>query len=400
MDGTAVDVVIIGGGVQGLLILDRLAEAGYSCALVTDGDVGGGQTLHSHGFLNTGFGMAGDELARAAHDIVHPFLRGRDVELNANWIILPPPGFPAPVNGPRPDLPVGMSPSFKNRVQQLPDQSFNKRRLVDVLMEGREDRIIRGTVIGFDGREPVEAVRVHGMECTTTITLRTRAVVVAAGCGSKRLLRDLVGQTPQVERIKHRLVHMICLRAPHGVLPATSVAALPLGLMIAAHEDGETVTWYVTPMEMNGPSFDEVPNDATAAVQPEMLARACSALLTLYPSLPQTDGLRVGQYAGYRQDIGDMPGRRMCEVIVGAPNVIAALPSGLIGPWPNAAGVLDLVRTVAAPSGSRPRVPYGGREVHVGHPVEDRAGFEWKTWTAWRRIPSALAMGPLPKGPT
>ena len=35
------DVVIIGGGVQGLVALNALVDAGYSCALVSDGDDGG-----------------------------------------------------------------------------------------------------------------------------------------------------------------------------------------------------------------------------------------------------------------------------------------------------------------------------------------------------------------------
>src|SRR5579859_5201300 len=79
MDTSAVDVVVIGGGVQGLVILDTLITAGYSCALVTEGDLGAGQTLHSHGFLNTGFGMAGRELTETATQIVHPYLRARGV---------------------------------------------------------------------------------------------------------------------------------------------------------------------------------------------------------------------------------------------------------------------------------------------------------------------------------
>src|SRR5678815_3436014 len=90
-----VDVVVVGGGVQGLLILDALIEAGYSCALVNEGDVGAGQTLHSHGFLNTGFGMSGAELPEAAAELVHPYLRAHGVALTSNWAILAPPGLPA-----------------------------------------------------------------------------------------------------------------------------------------------------------------------------------------------------------------------------------------------------------------------------------------------------------------
>ena len=82
MDTPAVDVVVIGGGVQGLVILDTLIAAGYSCALVTEGDLGAGQTLHSHGFLNTGFGLAGSELPEAAAELVHPYLRARGFRLD------------------------------------------------------------------------------------------------------------------------------------------------------------------------------------------------------------------------------------------------------------------------------------------------------------------------------
>ncbi len=274
-------MVIIGGGVQGLVILDALIGAGYSCALVTDGDVGAGQTLHSHGLLNTGFGMSDPALPKAAVEIVYPFLRDRGVELSDEWIVLPLPEFPALTNLPPADLPAGFSSVFSETAKQLPARSLSKRRMIEALTRDLQDRIIRGSVLGFQGRQPVEAVQVQPMGSSTATEVRSRVVVVAAGCGSKRLLQELVGVTSQTEMIKHRLVHMICLRAPAGTLPATSVVALPLGLLVAAHQDSEVVTWYVTPMEMGGPSFDDVPNDAAAEVYREMLARACSALLRL-----------------------------------------------------------------------------------------------------------------------
>src|SRR5262249_20407516 len=270
MDTPAVDVVVIGGGVQGLLILNTLIAAGYSCALVTEGDLGAGQTLHSHGFLNTGFGLGGRELPEAAAQLVHPFLRARGVTLTGNWAILPPPGLrglllrtrPAFARLPPAHLPEGFSPTFRDAARALPDYSFNKRQLVAALSQGREGYILHGSVTGFRGRNPVEALMLRPEGSDAEVEVRASAVVVAAGCGSKRLLRDLVGATPQLKRVKHRVVHMLCLRAPHDALPATSVVALSLGLLLAAHDDGERVIWYVTPMQRGGPSFDDVPNDA------------------------------------------------------------------------------------------------------------------------------------------
>jgi hypothetical protein len=53
----AVDALILGGGVQGLVLMDKLAERGDSCLLVTPTDLGTGQRLHSRGLLNSGNGL-------------------------------------------------------------------------------------------------------------------------------------------------------------------------------------------------------------------------------------------------------------------------------------------------------------------------------------------------------
>jgi glycine/D-amino acid oxidase-like deaminating enzyme len=75
-----IDVVIVGGGIQGLLLLDELAAAGRSCVLVTNSDLGGGQTLHSHGLLNTGFGFTGPGLREIRDRLALPFLRARHID--------------------------------------------------------------------------------------------------------------------------------------------------------------------------------------------------------------------------------------------------------------------------------------------------------------------------------
>lgn len=383
---TEVDVVVIGGGIQGLVILDVLVERGYSCALVTEGDLGAGQTLHSHGFLNTGFGMMGPELPTAASEIVHPSLRRRAVELSQNWVLIPPPEAPMfahwaawPRDLPAAELRVGFAPQFRELARKLPDASVAKRQLVEALSAGREERVIRASVVGFRGQARVDGVLLRRGGAATE-GLRAGAVVVAAGCGSKRLLRELAGSTPQIQRIKHRPVHMLCLRAPRGALPANSVMAMPLALMVAAQEDSKSVTWYVTPIEMEGPSFDGIPNNAAAAAVPETLGLATAALLTLSPGLSEVEGLRAGAYAGYRQAIDDTPVARMCGLLEGTSNVIAALPSGLLGAWLNAARVLELLRNLRDPSGVQPPLPGGGEGVRVGNVVEDRPGFAWSSW--------------------
>jgi hypothetical protein len=194
-----------------------------------------------------------------------------------------------------------------------------------------------------------------------------------------------VGKTAQTEQIKHRRVHMICVRARRDALPTTSVVALPLALLIAAHEQADNVLWYVTPMEFGGPSYDEIPADAASEVDPGMIVRGFAALYTLYPRLVDAEGLQLGCYAGYRQDIGDQPGVRACALVSGTANVVVALPSGLIGPWLNARRVSELVGELVEPSGTHPPLPAGGAGVRVGMPVEDRDDFLWMGKEDWMR---------------
>ncbi|MEA2646325.1 MAG: hypothetical protein QOE92_1408 [Chloroflexota bacterium] len=387
------DVVVIGGGIQGLVALNALLEKGYSCALVTEGDLGGGQTLHSHGFLNSGFGFAGPELPKASADVVQPELLRRGLELGREWVLIPPPGFPVQEGAPPATLPRGFDPSQAEGAIGLPDASFPKRPLVEALSDGNRDRVLRGHATpSWDG-ERVEAVTVRQADTGEEVTISTRALVVAAGCGSKRILEKLVGRTPQVERIQHRRVQMVCLRAPRGALPTTSVAAMPLGLLLAAHDQPDGVTWYVTPWDFGGPTYGDVPTDAAADVDPELVVRACQGLLQLFPGLALVDGLQVGCYAGYRQDIGNLPATPMCELVDGTANVVAALPSGLVGPWLNAVTMIEILGPLVDPSHSQGPLPGAGVGVHVGQVVEDRPGFAWMSWDEWLRAHPGIEGG-------
>ena len=379
------DVVIIGGGIQGLVALNALVEEGYSCALVSDGDLGSGQTLHSHGYLNTGFGMFGPELPRASVDRVQPYLEKRGLVLSHDWVMIPPPNMPLFDGLPPATLPSGFAMPPGLRAVRLPDRSLPKRGLVEVLSHSHHERILRGQATPRWGGDQVKDVVVRLSAGGDEIALSTKVVVVAAGCGSKRLLQGLVGQTPQTEEIKHRRVHMICVRAPRGTLPTTSIVAMPLGLMLAAHDQPNNVTWYVTPIEMGGPSYDDVPGDAASDVDPEMVSRGCATLLSLYPRLPEIDGLQLGCYAGYRQDVGDRPGNRMCELVEGTKNVVVALPSGLVGPWLNATRMCEIVGGLVDAGGSQPPLTGGGVDVRVGSAVEDRPDFVWMGWDEWLR---------------
>jgi len=327
--------------------------------------------------------MFGPELPRASADVVQPYLEQRGLELSHDWVLIPPPNMPPFEGLPPAALPTGFVAPRGLTAVRLPDRSVAKRRLVEVLSNGHHERILHGRATPRFNDTRVEAISVSVPGNGEQVVLETKAIVVAAGCGSKRFLEGLVGQTAQTEQIKHRRVHMICVRAPRGALPTTSVVAMPLGLMLAAHDQPDNVTWYVTPVEMGGPSYDDVPDDAAGEVDPEIVSRGWMTLLGLFSRLPEVDGLQIGCYAGYRQDIGDRSGNRMCELVEGTANVIVALPSGLIGAWLNATTLSEILGGLFAPSGAQPPLPSAGVGVRVGDPVEDRQDFVWMGLEEW-----------------
>lgn len=71
----AVDVLIVGGGLQGLVLLRDVLAARYSCVLITKGPVASGQTPHSHGLLNSGAGLLTGSLEEELHTATLPYLR-------------------------------------------------------------------------------------------------------------------------------------------------------------------------------------------------------------------------------------------------------------------------------------------------------------------------------------
>jgi hypothetical protein len=378
------DVVIIGGGIQGLVALDALVDRGYACALVTDGDLGSGQSLHSHGFLFTGFGMFGDHLQRASADIVQPYLRARGVEPTGEWFLIPPPGFPT--GFPAAALPDGFGDSL-GEIVRTPDRSFPKHRLVETLSRKHPDRVVRGRVTLAPAGRRTPAVKVQPAASGEELALNGKVIIVAAGCGSKRILQGLVGDAPQPEQIRHRRVHMICVRGPRGLLPTISVTAMPLGVTLAAHDqpDSDNVIWYVTPLEFGGPSFDDIPGDAASDIDSATVARGFEALLQLYPALPEVEHLELGCYAGYRQEIGDQPGMAMCELVHDTKNVIVALPSGLVSSWLNVGRIVEIIDDLVDPSGTQPVLAVGGVGVQVGSVVEDRPDFAWQTFAEFAK---------------
>ena len=348
-----VDVLIVGGSLQGLLLLDRLSATGHSCMLVTAAEIGAGQTLHSHGILNAGFGMAGPGPVELLQKIVIPDLRRRGVGTYGQWSAR---------------LPGAQMP--------LPEVNIDRVRLVAALARGRTATIVNGQIASIERLPDGRAQRLE--LAPNGLVLEPSAVIVAAGTGSKALLRRFGAGDIELEDINHRRVHVLCVRGPATELPPLDFVAPADRFFVASHERDGDRTYLATPMDFLAPHEEEVPADCVANVDSAFADQGWESFVRLVPSLATQPGLRFATYAGFRQDIGDMPGQPRCVALADAANVIAALPSGLLGAWVVAEQAASLVHALGAVGAAQPELSDAAAGPRVGTVHEDTAAVVWK----------------------
>jgi glycine/D-amino acid oxidase-like deaminating enzyme len=416
----AVDVLILGGGVQGLVLLDELSKCGFGCALVTPSDLGRGQTLHSHGLLNSGTGLLTGRLREPIEQAL-TFARRRGVQLYGQdqWYLFAPGAafeqvrqawdalqHPYQVLSSS-VLPAGFRSSSlfddgaDTRVIGLRGFNFPKRQLVRFLSDNHLNKIMRGSISDVHCTRDADVlgiadVAVQLQASGETLSITPKAVVAAAGTGTKRLIRTLLGELPeQLEVVTHTLMHMLCIRGPADVLPPISFASLQHGLMSVAHlndahdrvagDGADEVTWYVTPAESKVSHEVEPSNLAEAAPRTEVVARTIEQLQAIFPGLHDMadrpdSTVRCGVYAGYKQNVGDDPIRPLADQVDGTSNLFVALPSVIANAWPNAARLADLLHSQLSPGGVSEPVPLAGDGVRVGVVNECADNFAWMRW--------------------
>lgn len=382
------EVLIVGGGVQGLAILRALTIAGHQAVLVTAGEVGAGQTLHAHGLLDSGTGLlTGETRAELVGHVLPELARlGVPVHSDAPSFLAPPPAMleqvrPLWATRPDPPQPVGDAemPALRlaGPVYRVTAHHVSKTALVAALVDGLRDRVARGRLIDVGAGCHVELA---GQE--TTISVDARVVVLAAGCGTPRLLTETLGRGASLAaRLGHVRTHMICLRAEAGVLPVIGTLIAP-GLAIIAHQrsDGSSL-WYVTPQVGQPERVAAVPDDGHADVDGELVSTGVTRLRELVPALAEPDPqVQATVFAGYKQDVDGEVTRRLVELLPGTPPVVVAVPSIYAGAWANAREVVHLVNALNQPRTAEEPVELGSQPVPIGTENEARADVHWASW--------------------
>lgn len=347
-----VDIAIIGGGVAGLWLLNRLRRVGYSALLLEHKALGADQTSASQGMIHGGlkYALSGaltgaSEAIAAMPEHWRACLRGDgDVDLRGAKVLsdhfyLWSSGGPASrlttffasksvrgrVNTTAPAARPALfqHPAFKGQLYQLVDMVLDVPSVVATLAANQPDGIYPIDWAHARWHRSGDLAVLEIQVDDRPLNIHAQAFVLAAGQGNGALLAALHAQTPQMQR---RPLHQVMVRHsyPHRFYghclgldptPRLTISSHPCG-------DGEQV-WYL------GGSLAEKGAKQSAA---EVIASAQRELAELLPWIELT-GARWATLpidrAEPRQRNLARPDQAFANWIDSRANVIAAWPTKL-----------------------------------------------------------------------
>lgn len=264
------DIIIFGGGIAGLWLLNRLSKEGYSCQLLENQHLGSGQTLVSQGMVHGGlkYALAGalnseSETIAAMPDRWRHCLAGNDAVDLSNTRVLSDvfymwsggsllsrfTGFAASksLRGridklERNDFPaVFQDQRFKGNVYKLYDPVLDTHSLLQTLLSPWQDRAHQ-----YAGAVKLEqqsdACTVH---LDNGLQIKAQLLISSAGKGSAELLTQLGYSKPAMQL---RPLHQVALSSPS--LPPLYAHALGNNpsprLTVSSHQrDNGNWVWFL-----------------------------------------------------------------------------------------------------------------------------------------------------------
>ncbi len=271
------DIVIFGGGVAGLWLLNRLAAAGYRTILLEREALGGVQSIHAQGIIHGGLKYAlHGAFSGASRAIADMPARWRECiagsgEIDLSACKLSSPSFylwsgdgpgggmkaflgsKAVVGGAEVATETEMPGFLRSRgaVYRLPDFVVDTHSLIRALAQGHAGRIF---AVGSDGSETTltferagerRELWVRGTE--GSLRIKARRYLFCAGEGNQALSEQAGLATP---RCQLRPLKMVSVTG--AALPETFLHVLGAGLSatprltITSHRDAnDTPVWYL-----------------------------------------------------------------------------------------------------------------------------------------------------------
>lgn len=380
MKGVKTDVLIIGGGIVGLWLLNDLRQRGYSALLVERKELGGGQTCHSHVYIHQGHLYREGQVGLINHlhevnEIWRSWVSERRSlrESSASFF-----GFQNPADAQqkeylwklaglqfervsRANFPEALKGGSASAVLKSPEVSLNGTSLV---------RELSRPVLPFIGRiDRIEEIRTNAgvvLEVVAFVqgkrlSVQPKSLVLAAGAANQSLLNlasgghgDVWGVVAGAQQV--RKAHMLVVEGQHEVLTPLTGVFQPGGLFLVSRRRAKSTVWVVSDDRSPFLSFVE---DWLEYDSRQWLPRVCELLRELAPRhFKHPERLMWGVYdapkAEGRSTTASLPSEGRIERFRFR-NLWAIWPSKLtLAPTVSAQARKEIEEEVGRPSGARP----------------------------------------------
>lgn len=272
------DVVIIGGGIAGLWLLNRLRQQGYSALLLEAGTLGGGQTHKAQGIIHGGMKYALQGSVTAATKAIAdmpdfwqacltgngpinlrnvPILSSHQYLWTTGSVVSKVAGFFAgmALRGQVKTLKRAAFPTifqtsqFHGEVYELNEPVIDVHALIHELVKSQQDAIFHfdlpaASDLHFNAQGEIISFDIHAAPLPP-ITLTAKKFIFAAGSGNEILLANTEDATVRGQR---RPLHMVMVK--HDFRDPLYAHCLGLGatprMTITTHTaaDGKMI-WYI-----------------------------------------------------------------------------------------------------------------------------------------------------------
>ena len=391
----AADVVIFGGGVAGLWLLNRLRQANYNAILIESEALGTGQTRYAQGIIHggtkyalTGKLTASSEAVSQMPGIWRDCVQGKgEIDLRQVKTLSPHQymwsttsltsrmaGFFASqvmrsrtkslAAQERPE--IFRDPGFKGHVYRLDEPVLDTASIITALATPHLEAIVHATLENVTFNADDSSQLMLKASDGTAWKIDTKRIVLAAGQGNARLLHAMGRESPSMQL---RPLHMVMLRGglPESLYAHCLGASVNPRITITSHYDekGEIV-WYL------GGQLSE---DGVKRSDSEQVQAAQTELQELMPwldlSQAQWATLQIDR-AEPRQADGKRPDTSFVEE-----------SSGVITSWPTKMALSPKLATDVMEHLRQNDIVASGKQVLPVWPQPDFAPLPWQEEQRW-----------------
>ena len=265
-----VDIVIFGGGIAGLWLLNRLRQAGYQALLLENEALGAGQTRYSQGIIHggtkyalTGKLTASSESIFAMPKIWRDCLQGKgEVDLSSATILSEhqymwsTPSLLSRLSGffasrvvrgrmlavKKENYPAAFkNTKFKGKVYQLDEPVLDAASVIKALAEPYKNNIMQiSSMLDFSNNQ-LSVKAVNG----DTWEISTKKTILSAGKGNAALLKQMGYSKPEMQL---RPLQMVMVRGglPEKLYAHCLGASVNPRITITSSEDNQgNIVWYL-----------------------------------------------------------------------------------------------------------------------------------------------------------